>query len=399
MIRKLQHKIVAIITSLLTLVIIVVLVAINMLAQASSEDNINRRLDQLSRGDIMPRTGGLRNNAPDAAITSDYFIIQLDLTFNMLTFTTNRDGIVLTDEILEAVNEALQSGNETGTIGTFAYLIRMHPNGRTVVFMDISFYTSQNRNLLLTTVAVGAVAVGVFLGIAIALSFWLIRPVKRSLDKQKLFISNASHELKTPLAVIGANSDVLLSEIGENKWLGYIRSETERMAELVNELLCLARLDDKGIHQLTMQDACLSDIVMQTALPFESRMFEEGKTFETDVDPDINMKCDPSVIKHIVSILIDNAAKYSDKGAQVRVSLKMHGGKRRLEVFNTGRGIPADKLDKIFERFYREDEVRNSSSGGYGLGLAIAKASVEAHGGTISAQSEYGSWALFTVTL
>ena len=171
------------------------------------------------------------------------------------------------------------------------------------------------------------------------------------------------------------------------------------MSELVSELLSLARLDDKTEKKIVTEEFNLSDVFLQTVLPFESNIFEMGKTLEVDSKPDITYKGDVSSIKHILTILIDNAIKYSDEHGTISVKLYTHGSKRIIEVYNTGKGVPKDKLDKIFERFYREDEARNRQKGGYGLGLSIAKEIVKAHGGKISAQSEYGKWIRFTVVL
>ena len=252
---------------------------------------------------------------------------------------------------------------------------------------------------MITTVIIGGVTVLIFFGLAVSLSFWLVRPVKITLDKQKLFISNASHELKTPIAVIKANADVLEAEIGENKWLSYMKIDSARLGELVDELLELARLDDKSGHKLKFEEFNLSELVLQTALPFESRMFEMGKKYETDIQPNIFYKGDISAIKHILSILIDNALKYSDENGEISVRLYMRSNKKIIEVYNTGIGIPKDKLDKIFERFYRVDEARSSQEGGYGLGLSIAREIVYRHKGSISVQSEYGKWVRFIVVL
>ena len=301
--------------------------------------------------------------------------------------------------LAEYAQYAIDTGKEFGFYENYAFLVSEKVYGKMICFTDAGFAQKYNQTLALTTVFIGAGSIILFFGLAAALSFWLVKPVKSTFDKQKLFISNASHELKTPIAVISANADVLESEIGENKWLSYIKDDSRRMGELVNELLALARLDDRTDTSGVKTGFSLSDAVLQTALPFESRMFEMGKEYEVDVQPDIEYIGDESQIKHIVSILIDNAVKYSDENGKIKISLSMRQNKRILEVFNTGQGIPADKLEKIFERFYREDEARSSSSGGYGLGLSIAYEIVARHGGRIFARSEYGKWAMFTVVL
>lgn len=399
MIRKLQIKIIVIVSVLLTLIILGVLAAVNITNQQNTVQQINNRLDIIVNNDGRSSFDSISPYQDDSTAYVDFFTAQINAENQLTALTFNRDIEAGAEEIAEYINSAVSSGQQTGTLGRYAYTVRYKPYGRIVVFLDISQYRLQSRALLFTTAGIGILSVLIFILFSVALSFWLVKPVKDTLAKQKLFISNASHELKTPLAVIKANADVLETEIGDNKWLGYIQSESSRMSELVGELLCLARLDDKGAQNLVMEDTDLSELVMQSALPFESSMFEAGRKFEVDIQPGVTLRCDRSTIRHIMTILIDNAQKYSDEGGEVRVSLHTKGGKRIIEVYNTGMGISPDKLDKVFERFYREDEARNSSSGGYGLGLAIARSGAAAHGGTITAASEYGKWAKFTVTL
>lgn len=398
MIRKLQIKIVVVITLLLTIVITALMFAINIISQNNSAQQTQERLQNIadSDGTMSPTQINPYNNEIGYI---DNFSVLLDYNNEVLKISLNRNIIVQQTDIISYVNAALATGQETGVIGTYAFMVQQKRYGKIVVFLDISIQQQQNRNLIATTVTIGLISIFIFFVIALILSFWLVKPVKETIDKQKLFISNASHELKTPLAVISANADVLESEIGDNKWLSYIRSESVRMSELVNELLCLARLDDKSGHKLIMSEFNLTDVVLQTALPFESTVFEMGKKFDVDAEPDIMYRGDESSIKHVLTILIDNAIKYSSEHGEIFVKLYTHSGKKVIEVYNTGDGIPQDKLDKVFERFYRQDEARNSKSGGYGLGLAIAKATVERHNGKIYAKSEYGKWAKFIVML
>lgn len=398
MIKKLRIKIVLVITVLLTIVIAILMLAINIIARNNSSEQTKDRLQTIadSDGTISPTQINPYHGNQMGYI--DNFSVLLGMDNEVLKITLNRNIIVQQTDIVSYVNEALASGKSVGTIGSYAYMIQPKSYGKIVVFLDVSVQQLQNDNLVVTTIMIGIVATIIFFIIAVILSFWLVKPVKETFDKQKLFISNASHELKTPLAVISANTDVLEAELGENKWLSYIRSESVRMSELVNELLCLARLDDKSGHRLVMSELNLTDIVLQTALPFESTVFEMGKKFDVEAEPNVKFVGDESSIKHVLTILIDNAIKYSNEKGEVSVKLYTHSGKKIIEVYNTGDGIPSDKLNKVFERFYRQDEARNSKSGGYGLGLAIAKSIVEAHNGKICAKSEYGKWAKFIVT-
>lgn len=230
------------------------------------------------------------------------------------------------------------------------------------------------------------------------LSDRVVRPVEETFIRQKTFISDAGHELKTPIAVIAANVDVLLPEYPNNRWLQYIKSETDRMNRLVKDLLFLAR-DDAGKRVMQIGSFSLSNAIENAVLPFESIIFEQGKTLEYEIQPDISFTGDEQQIKQVVIILTDNAIKNSDEGALIRVTMKQEAQKAVIRVYNTGMGIKEDDLQKIFLRFYRSDISRARKTGGYGLGLAIAKSISDAHDGTLSVDSKYGEWAEFTFTL
>ena len=404
MIKKLQIKITVILSVILAIVTLGIMTTINIMAQLNAQTQINERLLKIAYNDgKIPREykdTNLYHENNEGYI--DTFSVLVDGAYRLLGIYSGRvgdDSEISQNDYIEYANTAINSNESKGEIGSYAYLIELKHYGKIIVFLDISQYQQVNKNLFFTTLFMGITAIILFTLISFGLSFWLVKPVKENFERQKRFISDASHELKTPLAVISANTDVLESEIGENKWLGYIRSESQRMSELVNELLMLARLDDKSGHKLIMSEINLSDLVLMTALPFESTVFEMGKKFDVDVQPDIQCKGDESALKHILTILIDNAIKYSAEHGEISVKLCQQSNKHIIEVYNTGEGIKPENLSKIFERFFRQDESRNSKTGGYGLGLSIAKSSVEAHGGKISVQSEYGKWVKFTVTL
>lgn len=400
MIKKLRIKIILVITVLVAMVITTLVFAINIVNSTSVNTQIQSRLQRIAQNDgkmIFGDDIDLYHNNDSGYV--DNFSVLLDENNIIIGIILNRNITVQQTAIIPYVNQALISGQSYGEIGSYAFYVKSKYYGRIVVFLDISSQQQSMNNLIVITTIIGGIAILIFFVIAVILSKWLVKPVKETFDKQKLFISNASHELKTPLAVISANADVLESEIGENKWLSYIRSESMRMSELVNELLCLARLDDKSGHKLQMSKLNLTDIVLATALPFESTVFEIGKKFDVDTEENVFFYGDESSIKHVLTILIDNAIKYSAEHGEISVKLYTRSNKKIIEVYNTGDGIPQEKLHKIFERFYREDEARNSKSGGYGLGLAIAKSTVEAHGGKIHAESDSKTFVKFIVTL
>ena len=400
MIKRLQIKIVIIVTAILALAVLVIMLLINTLVQYQSTQQLLHRLDTIAASDgrqIRMSTDHFGSNQADN--NSFCFYVKIDRNNTLLELGHNSSADINNDVIVGFAEAALSTGKSSGIMDDYAYLITEKPYGTFIAFSDASSVLQQNNNLIFITSVIGVGAIIIFYIIAVILSFWLVKPVSETFEKQKLFISNASHELKTPLAVISTNADVLEAEIGENKWLSYIKKDASRMNELVSELLSLARLDDKSGHPLVMSDFCISDTVLQTALPFESTMFEAGKQFDVDAEPNLMYHGDESAVRHILSILIDNAIKYSDEKGKISVKLYSRKDKRIIEVYNTGMGIPDEKLSKVFERFYREDEARNSKSGGYGLGLSIAREIVRRHNGTIYAKGHYGSDITFTVIL
>ena len=213
---------------------------------------------------------------------------------------------------------------------------------------------------------------------------WITKPVKESFDKQKQFIADASHELKTPLSVIVASSEALEDNPNEKKWLTNIKLEASRMNLLITDLLELAKTEQKVID---LKEGDLSKTVELSTLTFEGKAFESNIKIDYDITSNIKMKMSENNIKQLVEILLDNAVKHSESGSTINISLKENNNQIELLVKNKGEAIPKGEEEKIFERFYRVDKSRNRDSNRYGLGLAIAKNIVLNHGGKISASS------------
>lgn len=253
------------------------------------------------------------------------------------------------------------------------------------------------RHMVFFSVLIGIGGSLALFGISYLLSRWLVAPVEQAFQKQKQFISDASHELKTPLTVISANTELLEKEIGDNKWLSYIQSETKRMNILVHELLTLARLENPNT-KVPFQEFSLSDACISVLLPFESVAFEKGIQLDFSIPDSILLHGKEEHIKQVVSIFMDNAIEHTASGGQIKVTLTVNSCKVLLTVANTGESIPKEEQDKIFDRFYRSDTSRNRSSGHYGLGLSIAKAIATEHQGTLYVKCENG-WNSFYMEL
>ena len=217
-------------------------------------------------------------------------------------------------------------------------------------------------------------------------------------SKQQQFIWDASHELKTPLAVISANAQALAREVGESESLHYILGEVDRTNALVRNLLELARMD-AGRPKGEMQTCDLGKALLQAVLPMESLSFEQGKTMKLEVPEGVFYTGNPGLLQELAVILLSNAISYSDAGSEITLSLRARGTQRVLTVHNTGSWIDPEARKHIFERFYRGDTSHNREDGGTGLGLAIAKSIVELHRGTIRVESSPETGTAFLVTL
>lgn len=244
-----------------------------------------------------------------------------------------------------------------------------------------------------------AAIAGVFVLIVITkkLSGWLVRPVEESMQSEKDFISNASHELKTPLAVVRANIELLEDEIGENKRLQYIDTETKRLISLVNQMLELVRLDAKHT-KYAMQSFRVDESLLNVIYPMESVAFEKKVKMDIDVQEEIYLVGNEEQVQSLMAILLDNAISYTPKGGEIAIHAGIHAHKFYLIVANTGEPIPPQQCEKLFERFYRQDMARESTSDHLGLGLSIAEGIVKRHHGRIHVESEGGK-NTFYVTL
>ena len=260
------------------------------------------------------------------------------------------------------------------------------------------------RQLIVILLLVGLAALCIIFFISLVTANRSIRPVEESYNKQKQFVADASHELKTPLTTINTNADVLLSHgestiNEERKWLEYIKSETLRMTKLTDDLLCLARLDH-GTNEDEKPCASWSEAAENIILTMEAVIFEKNINFTYDIEPGINAAASSAQLKQLVMILLDNAVKYTHSGGEINMTLKRSKNSCAvMTVRNTGEGIAPEDMGHIFERFYRADKSRSRDSGGYGLGLAIAKAAAEYAGGEIGVKSKAGEWTEFFVKL
>ncbi len=329
----------------------------------------------------------------------DAYIAQIDDNGNVASYAASADE-AKPDDTLNAVSQAMdaikQNGEKSGTIQVddvpyrFLYQPDQAGNYR-LVMLNRSLEISTISRLIFLFVFLLVIGLLCIFVISELLANWTVKPIAAAWEKQKQFVAEASHELKTPLAVISANTDVILanpdaSVTGQSKWIHYIQSETTRMSKLITNLLSIARMDN-GIQTEKVLPLRISDVVSNVCLVFEPIVFENGKTLNTVIQRNVIFPADEDNLKQLLSILLDNAVLHSLPKAQITVTLSKDAqGKIRLAVSNTAKDIPEDQLPHLFERFYRIDTVGNPS--GSGLGLSIAKSIVQQMGGSLTVTSE-----------
>lgn len=295
----------------------------------------------------------------------------------------------VTDEIRNYATQISDKKSEEGIIGNYTYKVRkVGNNGKEITLMENETAIKRFKITIITIIVIGIAGIIIICIVAKKLAKIIVKPVEESFEKQKQFVSDASHELKTPLAVIEANADVLQDKVGESKWLSYIKNEVHSMNKLVNDLLTLSKME--YTNNMNIQKFDISKEIEMSVAVFESMIYEKKIKLETNIDKDINFNGDREDIKHIISILLDNAIKHTDNNGIMIVNTQKEKNGIKIEIQNQGNPIPEDEKEKIFERFYRVDKARNRNEKRYGLGLSIAKGIVGKYNGTIIANSKDG---------
>ncbi len=318
----------------------------------------------------------------ESPFTTRYFTVRFDKTDGTVQADIRQIASVTEAEAKAYAQEALRDGSERGWVGDYRYNIYNTDKETAIVFVSGIDAKDNNRSFMLGTLSVFALCSIMIIILIVFISKRAVKPVQEGYEKQKQFVTNANHELKTPLTLIRTNLDILESEVGENEWLSDIRDETLMMSELVNRMVLLARMDEEGTR-LQMKEFHLTDAVADTASAFVPAMERSGKTLSLQLCEDIRYTGDEASIRQLVSILMDNALKYCDGGGTVRVCLS--GDKHpTLTVENSYAAVGHIELDRLFDRFYRADKARTYGTG-FGIGLSMAKAIAEKHHGTITA--------------
>lgn len=342
-----------------------------------------------SPDNIQPPEAGKQKEQSLTAETpyeTRYFTVWMDED-GTVTDTNTENIAALDSEAVEEIAETVYAkSQEKGVIGNYRYQ-KVEEDGETMlIFIDCQKSLATFRNFLLSSMGMSAAGFAAVCILIILLSKQVFRPVEESYRKQKQFITDASHELKTPLTIIDANVEVMEMENGESQWTKSIHNQTKRLANLTAELVTLSRLDEQ--KEMQMIDFSLSDAVNETVQNFRIPIESAGKKLTCEVEKNLTLKGEEQQIRKVLSILMDNARKYSCEKGEIWVRVFQHGKWKHILVENQTENQKQGDLKEVFERFYRADASRSSEIPGYGIGLSTAQAIVQAHKGKISARGE-----------
>lgn len=415
MIKKLRIKLIAISMFSVILVLLVIMGCINLISYCHMVNEADNVLDFLAEnngrfpmiGEIFDFDAETDEMSLEMARTSRYFWVKVTENGDVLEVDVSEIAAVNQDTAAQYARQILESGRKRGFVDSYRFLVvddndadkGNAENRIQIIFLDCWRSLSNFQTFLFSCLWVSLLGLVAVLCLVFLLSGWMIRPVIESYKKQRQFITDAGHEIKTPLTIIDADADILEMELGENEWLQDIQKQVKRMTMLTNDLIYLSRMEEQQ-EQMQMIDFPFSDLVEEVVQFFQTLAKAQNKTFTSSIQPMLSLCGDERSLRQLLSVLLDNALKYSDEGGRISLTLEKQGQSLRLSVFNTtSQPVDRQHTERLFNRFYRGDQSRNSKIGGYGIGLSIAAAVTANHKGRISAATQDGKSLTITVVL
>ena len=403
MIKTLQKRFVMAAMAAITLLLVILLGAINGMNYWTTEKEITRTLIMLSE---EPQQSVEQQNEPplqpeenqkpwdipreDNMTMSQYFVIRLSEDNKIENIDVSHTPSVTEDDAREFAEEIVKNADASemaGKLGSFRY--RMTENrdgsGRVMIFMDVSGQMKSMWMVFILSISIGTLCWFAMLLLVMVLSKKAILPIAENIEKQKQFVTNAGHEIKTPLAIILANTDALELHQGENKWSSNIRTQTIRLSGLMQNLLTLSKMDEGNVS-FPETEFSFSHLVRESIASYETSAEQKKITLKKEIEPDVDLYASNEQMRQLVNILLDNAMKYTGESGHIRVTLVRKEKKAIFHVYNTCEQLPEGNLEKLFDRFYRADTARTQKKGGYGIGLSVARAIANAHGGSITVE-------------
>ena len=410
MINKLRRRFILIAMASVTSVMVLLSLSINIINFISTNSSLNNMLlaiydNQGLVPDFQP--GGRPGEKPprDIPLTPEtpystrYFVLLFDAD-GVLSGIDMRHIAAVTEEDAETyLAAALKHKEGFGSSGGYKFYVASTDSGQYMaIFLDCQQELRSVRLFAMVSLLVMASGLVLVYILIILFSKRAIDPVVKNAEKQKQFITDASHELKTPLTVMTTSLKVLEMEVGRQKWIDKTQAQVDRMRDLVNDLITLSRLDEeKTVFQTA--EFSVSEAVAETAESFRDFAAAQGHPLELEIAPGLRFRGDEYAVRQLVSVLLDNAVKYADRGGEIALRLEAIPKGVVLRVSNPCAGLEPEKLDALFDRFYRPDSSRSKRTGGFGVGLSIARSVAEAHRGSIKAECPAGGIVQFTAVL
>lgn len=398
MIRKLKIKFTVLAMTAIGTLLVIVVTAMNVANYNDVVKEADGILSILTKNkgtfpDFLENEGDLLppNMSPETPFESRYFSVLLDNNYSVVNTDISRIHSVDHSDAVDFAEKVMDKKSENGFVGDYRYATKLEYNGYRIIFLDCGRKLDTYNSFLHTSILM---AIGGMIIAFVFIFFFsgrIIKPIAENYDKQKRFITDAGHEIKTPLTIINANLDLLEAEIGDNESFSDIVQQTERLRILTNNLVLLARMEEAE-DTMPKIEFPISEVVAEAVAPFKNVAIQQGKEFVCHVQPLLTLKGNDTAIIQLVNILMDNALKYSPVGGTVAFHLTKQNKAIVIHTFNTTETrIDKFQTAQVFERFYRSDASRNSETGGSGIGLSVAQAIVNAHSGKIQAWTQDGN--------
>lgn len=341
---------------------------------------------------------GIPGRDPEAAFMTRFFTVRCDADGRVRAISRDYISSVDEEEAKRYAQTVLAKGREKGYYGSYRYLVKRDEKGITVLFLNAAFQIQSMRSLLFVSLAIGFGSLLTVFILILLFSRRAVRPYMKNMERQKQFITDAGHELKTPITSIVTSADIAAMEHEGDEWIDNIRRQAARLTKLVGDMVALSRLDEETPFPEKNRFS-VSEAAWEAAEPFAHLAKAKGKSYSQHIEEGLILYGDRGSVQRLISILLDNAVRYSDDGGEIQLRVYGRRGRICVEVFNTCDLPDISDLDRLFDRFYRMDESRSAITGGTGIGLSMVRAIAEIHGGKASVQSDDGKEICFKVVL